>query len=126
MANTIETNAWQFYAATFDDAANEMAAIISGAALTWTRSTNTASDSTAGTINFSVARIGTASSSGSMVDELAVFDVRLTEAEACRICSCWLDGSNCITGGASYFATGRNDSYCGGCTLPDANAACPT
>jgi len=63
--------------------------------------------------------------SSSACDELAVFDVPLAEAELCRICSCWLDGTACLRSGSTWVHTGNNSSRCGGCALPaDASTAC--
>lgn len=62
---------------------------------------------------------------GSACDEVAVFDVALTEEELCRICSCWLDGSNCKRSGTHWVDTGLNNISCGNCPLPsDPSATC--
>jgi len=62
---------------------------------------------------------------GSACDEVAVFDVALTEEELCQICSCWLDGSNCTRLGTHWVDTGYNRSNCGNCKLPsDPSATC--
>lgn len=63
--------------------------------------------------------------SSSACDELAVFDVPLTEEDLCRICSCWLDGSNCKRSGTHWVDTGLNNISCGNCPLPsDPSATC--
>lgn len=62
---------------------------------------------------------------GGDCDEMALFDVPLSQAEICKICSCWLDGSNCTRNGSEWITVGYRDSHCGGCTLPsDASTAC--
>jgi hypothetical protein len=59
------------------------------------------------------------------MDEIGIIDAELTAAQICRICSCGIDGSECVCSGSSYSDSGRNSSNCGSCTLPDCDAAAP-
>jgi hypothetical protein len=80
------------------------------------------------------------------LDECFAINDSLTNAEVCRICSCQIDGALCGCIGTAYADNGRNSQTCsggsctgdgltcstnadclscGGCTLPDCNAAAP-
>lgn len=59
------------------------------------------------------------------LDEIAAIGVELTAAQICRICSCGIDGSECVCSGSTYTDSGRNSANCGSCTLPDCDAAAP-
>lgn len=126
-ADSIASSQWNFVGGVFDDTSNTTQNIVSSETLGWQQgSTVSVSAVTATAANFLVASFSAAGSNG-YVDELAMFDVALTEAEQCRICSCYLDGTGCRTdGGTAYIDSGWNATYCGSCTLPDANASCPT
>ena len=62
---------------------------------------------------------------GVSLDEAFVIGKALTMSEICRICSCGIRGDLCScnsTNAAQYNYTGRNETYCGQCTLPNCNA----
>lgn len=61
------------------------------------------------------------------VDELAIDNAALTNAQICRICSCRIAGTACKCGGDGtvYAVSGDNATRCGSCTLPACNAAAP-
>jgi len=62
---------------------------------------------------------------GGDCDEMALFNVPLSQEEICQVCSCWLDGTACRRNGSAWVQTGNNSSRCGDCTLPtDASTSC--
>ncbi len=58
-------------------------------------------------------------------DEVSVWPLELTAGEACYLCSCNWDGSQCTGTGASYTDSGFNVARCGSCSLPGCHDAAP-
>lgn len=74
-------------------------------------------------------KIGSSGNKGDFfgyADECFVYNGVLSSRDACRICSCGVDGSLCACGQegqGSWDNVGRRDTSCNGCTLP---ASCLT
>lgn len=123
--STLSAGEWNFAAAYFDDTNDDINQYISSETTGWSKGTDGTLTSLSGTTDqFRVAQASTTLTQG-YVDELSAWGIVLTEAEACRICSCYVDGEGCVRDGTGYIDTGWNDTICGSCTLPDSNAACP-
>ncbi|MGB0971775.1 MAG: hypothetical protein ACPGVG_12545, partial [Mycobacterium sp.] len=60
-------------------------------------------------------------------DEMSLWNLELSEEDACRVCACYPDGTGCTISGTRWVDTGHLGTVCKGCTLPaDASKACPT
>ncbi len=88
------------------------------------RSTTTSESVSAATQAF---KLCTATQDATMsCDEVQILSVYVSQADQCRICSCWLDGSGCTRIGTTFANTGLNATHCGHCDLPsDASTTCP-
>lgn len=118
---------WTFFFGNHDDSANTTGVCAANTDAGWVCGPDdTTASLTAGTADFLVGWNQATSTWTTRADEIAVLDVLLTDAEACRICSCWLDGTNCRISGTTWLDTGLNATSCGSCTLPTATAGCPT
>ena len=117
-------NLWLFVVCSFDDSANTLTLFFNGASA----ASGSVSSITSVTDPF---YIGSAAFSGGdfdgNIDECFVYKGPMDATDACRICSCGVDGSLCtydVTTGA-YIEKGRNVGSCGSCTLPTASNSTP-
>jgi hypothetical protein len=82
----------------------------------------------ASTAKFGIGTGAKGSTGSAFVDECGWEAANLSDAALCRICSCGIDGSLCMCSGTTYANSGRNATFCGGCSLAlqNCNAATPS
>lgn len=116
---------WMFVACSFDDTANSLTLFFNGSSAA-TGSPNSIA-SVSDTFYVGSGTAGTNGDFGGNLDECFVYKGAIDALDACRICSCGIDGSLCTydTSTLAYIQKGRNVSYCGSCTLPTPTNATP-
>lgn len=112
------------YVCTYDDASATQSIIVNGSykkdlgAPGYPTLTNRL---TSNTTDFKIGSSGVKGDFYGYADECFVYNGVLSERDACRICSCGMDGALCACGQegqGTWDNTGRRDTDCGGCTLP--------
>lgn len=136
--NAADTDVFTFFMASWDETADDSRICAAGPPIqdrsaTW----NACADNTSvsGPIGygddteFAISRVGI-NNDPIYTDEIAIWDVLLTDPEWCFICSCRIDGTRCAHIGTAFRNTGLNESHCGGCTMPSVSSAgvvaCPS